>query len=139
MKIERDKYYRTRDGDKVRIICTDRCIDGYPVVAIVDSTSGVIAYTKDGKFHYNKTSSRDLVAEWVDEPEGRWDGYPAWMPWRTMDANGGWWCYVKEPLTQYEEGKWGSSFESLKIPDKYAPKYSGDWKDSKQKRPEEKK
>ena len=139
MKIERDKYYRTREGKKARVICTDKDDGDYPVVCIIEClevfTSTVIMYIKDGRFYYNKTSSRDLVAEWVDEPEGSWDGYPAWAPWRAMDANGGWWCYVKEPLTQYEEGKWGSSFESLQIPDKYAPKYSGDWKDSLQKRP----
>ena len=135
MKIERDKYYRTRNGGKVRIVCTDRCDDGYQVVAIVASTSSVIMYTKDGRFHYNKTSSRDLVAEWVDEPEGSWDGYPAWMPWRAMDANGYWYCYVQEPLPIHEEEEWYSSFESLQIPDKYAPIFAGDWKDSLQKRP----
>ena len=46
----------TRDGDNVRIICTDK-IGDYPLVVLIKSELGneaISEYTKDGKWYYDE-------------------------------------------------------------------------------------
>ena len=45
----------TRDGSKVRIICTDRKDVDYPIVALIDSRGKeeTLSYTKNGYFYYD--------------------------------------------------------------------------------------
>lgn len=52
----------TRDGRNVRIVCTDRKGEGYPIVALVDSKWGesTTIHTKDGKYVLNNASDCDL-------------------------------------------------------------------------------
>ena len=46
----------TRDGNNVRIICTDRKDTDYPIVALIDSRGKeeTLSYTKNGYFYYNE-------------------------------------------------------------------------------------
>ena len=46
----------TRDGSRVRIICTDRKDTDYPIVALIDSggKEETLSYTKNGYFYYNE-------------------------------------------------------------------------------------
>lgn len=67
------KYYKTRDGHKAQIICTDRklfsCYGDYPVVAAVLVEDHVaISYTATGHLYHGIESSDDLISEWIDEP-----------------------------------------------------------------------
>ena len=82
MKFEQNKHYRTRDGGKARVICTDRGGES-PIVAIIGVD--IFAFRSSGKW-FDGEHHLDLMGEWVDEPVGSWDGYPAWMPWRMMDV-----------------------------------------------------
>lgn len=45
----------TRDGSKIRIICTDRKDVDYPIVALIDSggKEETLSYTKNGYFYYD--------------------------------------------------------------------------------------
>ena len=68
-----DEYHKfpsrkvvTRDGRKVRIICTDRKRLNYPIVALIENkpTEGesVLCYTKEGKFYTDSDlSDSDLL------------------------------------------------------------------------------
>ena len=54
----------TRDGRKVRIICTDRKDADYPIVVLVSNKSetgeDTLYYTEEGKFYTDSTGSLDL-------------------------------------------------------------------------------
>ena len=54
----------TRDGRKVRIVCTDRNINNFPIVALIqlynDSDEEVFTYTKDGKRRVDESTRLDL-------------------------------------------------------------------------------
>ena len=54
----------TRDGRKVRIICTDRKDADYPIIALVSRESiekeSTLYYTKEGRFYVNGLSESDL-------------------------------------------------------------------------------
>ena len=55
----------TRDGRRVRVICTDMKSTTYPIVALVklsDNTNeDVWTYTKDGEYEVDKSTTYDLV------------------------------------------------------------------------------
>ena len=54
----------TRDGRNVRIVCTDRNINNFPIVALIqlynDSDEEVFTYTKDGKRRVDESTRHDL-------------------------------------------------------------------------------
>ena len=54
----------TRDGRRARIICTDRNINNFPIVALIqlynDSDEEVFTYTKDGKRRVDESTRHDL-------------------------------------------------------------------------------
>ena len=58
MKIEMNKTYHTRDGEPVRIICTDRD-ELYSVVGMIGTS--VHVWTEDGIFDLGRKSSLDLI------------------------------------------------------------------------------
>ena len=59
--ISMDKEYVTRDGRKVRILCTDNYKNTeYPVVAIMPN-GDVLLFAKNGKYNGISTSSLDLI------------------------------------------------------------------------------
>lgn len=53
----------TRDGRKIRIICTDAKTP-YPIIALVESTDGtteqLLSFIKSGKYFDNRSSVEDL-------------------------------------------------------------------------------
>ena len=53
----------TRDGRKIRIICTDAKTP-YPVIALVESTDGtteqLLSFIKNGKYFDNRSNAEDL-------------------------------------------------------------------------------
>ena len=53
----------TRDGRRVRIICTDMKSTTYPVVALIENGSGyeqLITFSKNGEYAVNESSRSDL-------------------------------------------------------------------------------
>jgi hypothetical protein len=69
MKIERDKLYRNRAGDKMRVICTD--LPGEYPVAAVTSGGNLYVYTSVGVCLETGLSRDDLVSEYK-EPQEYW-------------------------------------------------------------------
>ncbi len=90
MKIERDKWYVTRGGDKVRVVCVD-APGNYPVIGIDDE--GAREYTSDGRFYNDDSNCNlDLVSE---HPE------PARV-WANQSITGAWHVYGSaETANQY--------------------------------------
>ena len=54
----------TRNGRNARIVCTDRNINNFPIVALIqlynDSDEEVLTYTKDGEYEVDKSTRHDL-------------------------------------------------------------------------------
>ena len=52
----------TRDGRNVRIVCTDRKSDNFPIVGLVEESyrENIGGYTKDGEYSHGIESSCDL-------------------------------------------------------------------------------
>ena len=54
----------TRNGRKVRIICTDMNCQNYPIIALLkqfnDNYEDIFSYTKDGKWRVNESTRHDL-------------------------------------------------------------------------------
>ena len=90
MKIEMGKKYRTRDGRKVRVLCTDRRHNEYPVVALVTSFCGTTetldTFTSNGfEVTTESESNYDLIEVTpyddfkIDEPVMvRYNDYSEW-------------------------------------------------------------
>jgi hypothetical protein len=76
---------RTREGNEVRIICTDVKALCFPIIALVeidDSTEVVMHYTSKGEIDAGDISDNDLViVEEVEEPE-------FWSDKEDKDADG---------------------------------------------------
>lgn len=72
--INTKKEYKTRSGNQVRILCTDRP-GNYPVVALVyyhDGDTSIGAFTMEGRFYnHNECSGFDLIeiCPWADFKE----------------------------------------------------------------------
>ncbi len=130
MKPELGKYYRTRSGHKVRVICTDAKIDKLPVVALVeaDGCENSCQYTEYGSYWASgKAHEWDLVSEWIDKPEWDWSKSANWHVAIAMDEDRRWFSYTGEPRT--DNIVWVVPNVQL-IPPEHAPKWTGDWKDS---------
>lgn len=131
VKIERDKFYRTRDGRKVRVVFTEK--EGqYPVVGVEGNC--IYSYTDKGRIYVDGGESHgDLIAPWVDKPTIDRSILPAWANKAVaMDSDGSWWCYSEKPTQAAFAERWNPSdwCHNLELPPSYYPKWEGDWKDS---------
>lgn len=137
MKIERDKFYRTRDGQKVRVVCTD-AIGHYPVVGLAESETVCRRYRINGMWRdiESVTTEHDLIAEWIDAPTVDWSKMAAWHRWVAMGKSEKWYSFDVKPTASRIQ-TWEHVGNSLLIPPEYAPKWSGDWKESLTERPTE--
>ncbi len=145
-------YWRTRDGRKARVLCTD---------APTGTSYAVVGYVEDMGFHRVAIPAKwslwdghaykysdgivqgpdDLVAPWVDAPVVDWDALPKWANWVAKEPDGAWWWYDNRP--HISTTHWVAvtcapkSLEesSGPIPDSHAPTFDGDWKDSLVERP----
>lgn len=139
MKIEAGNDYRTRDGRKARVLCTDCKIIGpdggyYSVLALLATDVGtgtevVLHLYEDGTRYQDGTKRGvDLVSHWYSEPVVDWDKLPAWALAVSYDGST-WQCHVSEPITgNHGDSPYSSYLMSpgmLKIPPCYWPEYEG--------------
>lgn len=137
MKIEKGKFYRTRDGRKVEILKTD-AKNPYPIIGMVTHRS----YAHESCRHWSdngtylksdKENSYDIIGEWEEALD--FDPYclPKWADkWIAMDADREWYCYSEKPAPD-DHQIWCTDLggKSPEIPLSFSPKnYKGDWKDS---------
>lgn len=133
MNIELNKTYRTRSGQKCRIICVDAKGDR-PILGLIENKRGgesVIALHELGVETPDNPSPYDLISEWTDPLEYDRSLLPAWCNKAiAMDADGQWNCYEEIPNVGLDENQWSSDGNFNIIPDSHAPKWKGDWRDS---------
>lgn len=131
MTIRLGKYYRTRGGNKARVICLDVAGNAYPTLVLIDNGyyESIYSMTTDGRMPSgNIEDEHDLISEWIEKPEFDWSNAAAWHVAIAMDEDGEWLAYndVPEP----GEGVWCCCKHLETIPPEHAPKWTGDWDDS---------
>lgn len=140
MKIEIG-YYRTRDGRKARVECTNAPRQ-YPCVGWVepeyDDCSTVLptSWTGGGVANVEcPNHPRDLISPWIDAPIVNWPAMPAWANWVAMTDTANWFWFSQRP-TLNDVG-WGRPVGGLydQIPSGYTPTFTGRWQDSLVERP----
>jgi hypothetical protein len=93
MKIEAGKFYKTRDGHKVRIYA----LDGRPEFSVhgailYDNGRDRCVWMPSGFFHSRDRDSKDIIAEWAHEPEIHWERIPDYVDAFSIDIDGGLAC-----------------------------------------------
>ena len=134
MKIEKGKFYRTRGGEKVEVLTTERNNDRC-VVAL--HSDGDLSYLHQNGMYYNDKSilSLDLIAEWTEPVEIPWSDYPTWCKSVAMDEDGEWYCYDSKPRA--EISTWINEDFVNAIHPNYTPRnFTGDWTESLFERPQ---
>lgn len=134
MNFEVGKWYRTRDGRKVRCITTE----GHPKwpVSFVNPGISYVTVMPDGKEWESGESEGDILGPWIDKPvvEVDWAAMPAWAHFVAMDSDGEWLWFSGNHPTYLKEGWWPNG-EHGRIPPSCVPTFTGDWKDSLVERP----
>lgn len=72
MKIERDKWYVTRGGEKALVLCVD-APNKQPVI-VMHADGEASNYGTDGRYYVDEsdgTAGWDLVSEYVEPPKPR--------------------------------------------------------------------
>lgn len=133
--IEVGKHYQTRDGRKARIYALDGCAPHVVHGAILDEEGweSYSGWMTSGKyFGEDDSSPRDLIAPWIDKPSFDRSLLPAWAnKAMAMDAGNCWYCFSEVPIPQSDsQGNWDGGGWQDTIPREFAPKWSGNWKDS---------
>lgn len=134
LKIEVGKFYKTRDGRKTRIYALDGKKE-YPVHASILNKDGwtTVNLTLIGRLYIEGECNSDIVSEWVEPIEFDFSILPAWCDkCIAMDESGVWYCYQEIPFRENDVWFLNTDLSALayEIPEKYAPKWKGNWKDS---------
>jgi hypothetical protein len=132
MKIEKGKFYKSRNGQKWEVLTTERN-DRWRVVAM-DELGKIGCFDEKGNSYIGLCSHSDLIAEWTEPVEIPWSDYPTWCKWVAMDVVGRWFGYEFEPCKKIST--W-SCDTVIKIHPDYEPRnFTGDWTESLFERPQ---
>jgi len=132
MKIEKGKFYKSRDGRKYEILETD-AID-MPIVAYRCDDGHILSLHRNGSVFDDKSLSIfDLIAEWTDPVEIPWSDYPTWCKLVAMDKDGRWFGYSDKPTQSC--AIWSGDAVVKIHPDYYPKNFTGDWTESLFERP----
>jgi hypothetical protein len=135
MKIEKGKFYRTRGGEKVEVLTTERK-DRCSVVTMYENGDIIVLYMNGAYFNTKAEHEADIISEWTEPVEIPWSDYPTWCKWVAMDNSGKWFGYYGEKPKLYSD-TWGDSdLNYNRIPTDYQPRnFTGDWTESLFERP----
>jgi hypothetical protein len=133
MKIEKGKYYKSRDGRKWEVLKTDARSN--KIIMYCYENGHLFALHQNGMFYDDKTESEfDLISEWTEPVEIPWSDYPKWCRWVAMDKDGEWCGFVSIPRQRMDG--WYSMDVSFYIPEDYTPRnFTSDWTESLFERP----
>lgn len=132
------KIYNKQDNSEHifvgRYKCDDTCINNYRILTIIDSTfSKCYLYTSDPNNIVGDIDTIFTLEKPKSKPIVDWSILP-WFNCVARDADGCWFIYKYRPIRDVT--KWNShGTEFVAIPNQYAPKFDGDWKDSLVERP----
>lgn len=137
LTIEAGKFYRTKNGNKVRVYAIYGVEDDkekQPIHGAWLCGKGwfAAAWCKDGSWPYEHEDGFNLVAPWVDPPVVDWEKFPKHIVAIAMGASGKWYGYLKVPIIGITAYTTHNPYEAFDIRDtEYEDiTFSGDWRDS---------
>ncbi len=98
-------WWRTRDGRKARVLCTD-AEDDFPCIGYVLHLGNEMAratqWSKDGRTLEDIQTPEDLIEPWIDRPVIDWSKMPAWAEkvWWSPAWKMWVWTYAHNNVTQ---------------------------------------
>ena len=133
--IQVNKFYRTRNNQKVRIICND-APGQYSLIGFImastkpnESLYTICQWLSDGfAVAHHHPNELDIMEPWVDLLEFDWTCLPPWLrSYVAMDKNGKWFAYDFKP--DMDISVWRNpAGPQLEIPVSFAPKnFYGAW------------
>jgi hypothetical protein len=132
MKIEKGKYYKSRDGRKWEVLKTDARSN--KIIMYCYENGHLFALHQNGMFYDDKIESEfDLIAKWTEPIEIPWSDYPTWCRFVAMDENGKWYGFTSEP---FKTNIFWVGDDACYIPEDYTPRnFTSDWNESLFERP----
>jgi hypothetical protein len=132
MKIEKGKFYKSRDGQKWEVLTTER--NGKSNIIAMNEDGDLLVVYQNGTYFNDKSESDlDLIAEWTEPVEIPWSDYPTWCKWVAMDKDGRWFGYKSKPVKR--ESTWLCDVV-ISIPLEFYPRnFTGHWTESLFERP----
>lgn len=76
----------------------------------------------------------DLVAPWIEPVQWDWSTTPQWLNCLIQGPSGHWYL-CEAGVYVGNDGLLFNGSKSIRVPEEYAPKWSGDWRKSKTMRP----
>lgn len=128
LPLERDKYYQLRNGGRVRVVCTDVPGD-FPVIVAYDSGK-IGTRTLSGAYLQDyKDGALDIIAPWIERPTFDRSLLAGLFVCATMNQDKTWYASTRDAVP----GKffWETIGYTVPIPNEIAPKFDGDWRESK--------
>ena len=135
---KKGKEYTLRNGMRYRCYATEAGGEYTVHGAYLESGIWRICnHTSEGRFspQLNDTAF-DIISEWIDKPVVDWPKMPAWSVAVSSDEGGPWYWYDARPSEQADYWKNEGAMSGI-IPDKFAPTFTGSWRDSLVERPKE--
>lgn len=144
MNYEVGKYYATKEGHRAECICNRPTRSEFILLTVfaVEIDDDIVIATPSGRF-YRKGGlpTVSIVGPWIDKPIVDWSKMPAWFDGVIMFPRQSPWqwsgYYGSRPYINDELETWMCPPDAywFVIPEAYAPKWTGDWRDSLVERP----
>ena len=135
--IKPGSFVKLRDGSKGEIYSIDNALP-YPIHGRTLSNMRAATWTENLLIWASaEESEQDIIGPWIDAPDcsALWPLLPPWIKYLAQDYNRDWYATLDKP--ELKEKYWTACpGKFIAIPKKYAPIYSGDWKDSLVERPQ---
>jgi hypothetical protein len=132
MKIEKGKFYKSRNGQKWEVLTTERG-SIYKIVALREDGQILTLFQNGCAYSDKSESDFDIIAEWIEPVEIPWSDYPTWCKWVAMDEYDGWFGFEFKPLKK--NVTWSGN-TVIKIHPDYTPRnFTGHWTESLFERP----
>lgn len=125
--------WKTRDGRKAIVAAINGSARSY-TKCIGWVNGSVFSWCLSGKWTGESNQDLDLVAPWIDPVPWDWSTTPPWLNCLIQGPSGQWYL-CEAGVYVCNDGILFKGAKSIPVPKEYAPKWSGDWRNSKTMRP----
>ena len=124
--------WKTRDGRKA-IVAAEHP-NSYEKHRFIGWIDGKVRTWQDsGHVSHGFVFAADIISPWTEPVPWDWSTTPPWLNVLHKGPYGNWRLFKEEPLIH--NGNFAIPTSGIDVPEKYHPKWSGDWKLSKTMRP----
>lgn len=119
MKIEKNKFYKTRGSNKAKV---------YEIYG--DKIHGAVML--NGHWRVREFYKDELIKEWTEKPTfNNWDDLPSWInAYVAMDEGGEWFAFSERPSAFKDGFITNLGVVAIRIPNHLTTPFNGDWRGS---------